>query len=83
MDRDEAKVAAGPEWSNEFVDTLAKRELEMFKMVGLGMTNREIAQAMEIAPSTVRTYAKTIHDKLYIIGRARLAIVSNRMFYKD
>lgn len=70
---------AGLEWSNEFIGTLAKRELEMFKLVGLGMTNDEIAREMGIAKSTVRTYAKIIHDKLYIVGRARLAIVANRM----
>jgi NarL family two-component system response regulator LiaR len=74
---------AGLEWSNEFIGTLTKRELEMFKMVGLGMTNQEIALAMGVAFSTVRTWAKSIHDKLYIVGRARLAIVANRMFYKE
>jgi len=83
MDRGAAKVMAGLEWSNEYVHTLTKRELEMFKLVGLGMTNREIGQNMGVRQSTVRTWAKTIHDKLYIVGRARLAIVANRMFYKD
>jgi len=83
MERSEANVMAGLECSNDFVDTLTRRELEMFKLVGLGMTNQEISQAMGVSFSTVRTWAKSIHDKLYIVGRARLAIVANRMFYKE
>jgi DNA-binding CsgD family transcriptional regulator len=82
VERSDAKVMAGLEWSNDYVDTLTKRELEMFKLVGLGMTNVEISQKMGVKPSTIRTWAKSVHDKLYLAGRARLAIASSRMFYK-
>ena len=63
----------------ELLPALAKRERQAFDMIGLGMSNLEIATAMGIKLSTVRTYTKYIHDKLYIIGRARLAITAYRV----
>lgn len=62
-----------PTW-REFVPTLAPRERQTFLLVGQGLSNDEIALVMKISPLTVRCYVKRIHDKLYIEGRAALAI---------
>lgn len=73
----------GPRPGTYDANALGRRELEAFRLVGLGMTNAEIAEAMGISPTTVRTYMKRIHDKLYIVGRSRLAVESHKHFAKE
>lgn len=64
-----------PTW-REFLPSLAPREMETFLLIGRGFSNEQIAKKMGISVLTVRHYAKMIHDKLYIEGRAALAIVA-------
>jgi len=59
---------------------LAPRELEALKLIGQGMRNKDIAALMNISLGTVRIYAKRIHDKLYVEGRSRLAVLSHHIF---
>lgn len=66
------------EWK-EFIRDLTPREREAFDYIGYGMTNIDIAKRMNISLTTMRTYAKRIHDKLYIVGRAALAIASYKI----
>ena len=58
------------------VFVLTESELRVFRLVGLGLTNGEIAGALFIDITTVRTHVKHIHGKCDIEGRARLAVVS-------
>jgi len=59
--------------------TLCFMEAEVLRLIGLGLTNAEIGLVCGITANTVRTYAKRLHDKCVIRGRARLAIVASRM----
>jgi len=61
----------------EFIHSLTKREREAFDLIGQGYANYQIAKTMGISLLTARTYAKRIHDKLYIVGRSRLAIAAH------
>lgn len=74
-------AAAGQDrgWINEVherMTALTAAELKAFRLVGTGMTNKEIAGALFIQPDTLRTHIKRIHDKLDIKGRARLALAA-------
>jgi DNA-binding NarL/FixJ family response regulator len=62
-----------------FLETLTGREREVFELIGKGKKNTEIAEELGITLNTVRTYSKTIHDKLYIEGRANLAIAAYKV----
>lgn len=59
---------------------LTPAEHGVLKLVGLGMTNAEIARALFISTNTVRTHLKRIHEKCDVQGRARLAVVADRIF---
>lgn len=60
------------------ISRLTAAEENVYQLIGLGLTNEEIAAELYISPLTVRTHVKRIHAKLDIHGRARLAIASHK-----
>ena len=50
-------------------DELTERELEVLRLFDSELTTQQIAQRLYIAPSTVRTYIKSIHRKLSVSSR--------------
>jgi DNA-binding NarL/FixJ family response regulator len=61
-----------------FGEPLSDRELEVLRLVASGAGNREIAEALVIAPSTVKNHLKRIAAKLGARNRAEAAVVANR-----
>ncbi|MBV8715239.1 MAG: tetratricopeptide repeat protein [Chloroflexi bacterium] len=53
--------------------SLSPRELEVAKLVSRGMTNREIASTLSVAPRTVATHLEHIFAKLGLQARAEVA----------
>lgn len=51
--------------------TLTKREQEIMRWVSIGKTNPEIAQILDISPSTVRNHLYGIFRKLEVMNRAQ------------
>ena len=49
--------------------SLTRRELEILQLVASGLSNRDIAEELVVAPDTVRWYTKQIYSKLRIRGR--------------
>lgn len=45
-------------------DTLSERELQVFEMIGLGMSTAQISETLRIDVSTVETYRARIKEKL-------------------
>lgn len=58
------------------IHTLTQSEFKVFRLLGLGLTNQEIAETLFISPLTVRTHVKRIHAKCDIKGRAKLALAA-------
>ncbi|MEV7417081.1 response regulator transcription factor [Streptomyces sp. NPDC089919] len=56
---------------------LTQREMEILRMLASGMSTPEIARAVYLAPSTVKTHIQHVCDKLGVSGRA--AIVAEAM----
>jgi len=56
----------------ETVDILTDRELEVFRLIGSGMSTREIAQQMNLGVKTIGTYRDRIKQKLHIKSAAEL-----------
>ena len=65
------------------VHTLTQSEFKVFRLLGLGLTNQEIAETLFISPLTVRTHVKRIHAKCDIKGRAKLALAAYQACYRD
>ena len=56
------------------VHELTKREVEIIKLVGVGMNNKAIAKELEISEATVRHHLSSIYSKLHVEDRLNLAI---------
>jgi len=52
--------------------SLTKRENEIFKLIGLGLTSREIGRLLSISEATVSTHRKKIIKKLKLTGSGQL-----------
>ena len=65
------------------VHTLTPAEFKVFRLLGLGLTNQEIADSLYISPLTVRTHVKRLHAKCDIKGRAKLALTAYQICYRE
>jgi LuxR family maltose regulon positive regulatory protein len=64
---DDSSIAPGP--PSALVEPLSKRELEVLRLVGEGLSNREIAQRLFVAPNTVKVHTRNIYGKLGVHNR--------------
>jgi len=54
------------------IEMLSTRERQVVQYLAAGMTNREIANALELSPHTVKNYLFRIFDKLGVSSRTEL-----------
>jgi DNA-binding NarL/FixJ family response regulator len=67
------RVAANePISQTSAVDNLSDRELEVFEMIGRGLTTRAIADRLHLSPRTVDTYRERLKIKLVLANAAEL-----------
>jgi len=52
-------------------ETLSQRELQVLKLIALGHSNQEIADALFISLHTVKTHSRRIHGKLRVERRTQ------------
>jgi len=55
----------------EATETLSQRELQVLKLIALGHSNQEIADALFISLHTVKTHTRRIHGKLRVERRTQ------------
>ncbi len=48
------------------IETLSDRELQVFELIGQGLTVREIAEHLQLSPKTIETYRENIKVKLAV-----------------
>lgn len=58
--------------SNSPLDVLSDRELEVFEMIGRGISTREIAEKLHLSVKTVESYRSRIKDKLNLKSASEL-----------
>ena len=58
----------------ENVEDITDAEWDIIKLVGRGMSNKEIASELSLSEGTVRNYLSTILSKLDLRDRTQLAI---------
>jgi DNA-binding CsgD family transcriptional regulator len=54
---------------------LSLREREVFRHAAIGLSNKEVADRLEISRATVKAHLTQIFQKLGVSGRAQLAAV--------
>jgi DNA-binding CsgD family transcriptional regulator len=53
-------------------DELSERELQVAKHIAAGLSHKEIARLINIAPATARNHTQTIYGKLQVSNKAKL-----------
>ncbi len=73
--------------SSATVDVLTDRELEVFRLIGTGLSTREIAEQMHLGIKTIGTYRDRIKGKLCIKNATELTrravLWTNNMTYRE
>ena len=54
------------------IDSLSDRELLTFRLLGEGLTTRQIAEKMQVSPKTVETYRGRVKEKLNVSNASEL-----------
>lgn len=65
-------VAGGAPPARSPLETLSDRELEVFEMIGRGLSTKQIAAQLELSRKTVETYREHIKSKLNLRNAAEL-----------
>lgn len=60
------------------IDSLTKRELEVLKLLALGMFNKEIGEKLDITERTVKNHVSNIFKKIDVSDRTQAAVFSIR-----
>ncbi|WP_039017909.1 helix-turn-helix transcriptional regulator [Halocynthiibacter namhaensis] len=60
------------------ISDLTQRETEVAQLFATGHTYKQVAQRLEIAPTTVRHYLRNVYGKLHISDKATLATLLAR-----
>lgn len=66
-------VGSQPQLVQSPYESLTDRELEIFKMIGKGMTTRQIANDLHLSVKTVETHRENIKGKLDLPNSAELS----------
>jgi two-component system, NarL family, response regulator YdfI len=72
--------------STENYEMLTKRELEILKLLGNGISNKDIAIALGLEINTIRSHLATIFSKLRVSSRTEAVTVGLKiglLNYKD
>jgi DNA-binding NarL/FixJ family response regulator len=62
----------------EKIDALTSRELEVLRLLAVGMYNKEIAEKLEISERTVKNHVSNIFKKLEVTDRTQAAVFAIR-----
>ncbi|MFG1925118.1 response regulator [Cryptosporangium sp. NPDC048952] len=58
------------------LESLTARELEVLRLVGMGLTNTQIAGRLVLSEATVKTHVKNVMRKLDLNSRAQAVVVA-------
>jgi LuxR family maltose regulon positive regulatory protein len=72
-----------PEFSTNLTTALAEplsqRELEVLRLIAAGLSNREIAEELVVAISTVKTHVRNIYGKLDVSSRTQSLVKAREL----
>lgn len=65
--------------SNEIIEGLSRREIEILQMVAIGLSNKEIASKLVIAEGTVKNHLTNIFNKLGARDRMQAVLIGKKI----
>jgi RNA polymerase sigma factor (sigma-70 family) len=65
------------------IHCLTFSEFRVFRLLGVGMTNNEIAESLHVSLFTVRSHLKKIHAKCGVRDRAKLTLIAHQVCYRE
>ncbi len=71
-----AQQSALPAGKSALIRELTSREREVLALIGKGMSNDEIAEALSMSPATARTHVSRILSKTSCRDRAQLVVIA-------
>ena len=71
-----AALPVVPPTTSRLLDDLTPRELEILRLVGRGLSNQEIGEALVISHATVKTHVSRVLTKLGARDRAQLVVIA-------
>jgi len=60
------------------IESLSDRELEVFRLIGEGLSSAAIAKRLHLSPHTIDTHRQRIKDKLNLAGASELTQAATR-----
>ncbi len=60
------------------IESLTRRELEVLKLLAIGMYNKEVAEKLQISERTVKNHVSNIFKKLEVTDRTQAAVFAIR-----
>jgi DNA-binding NarL/FixJ family response regulator len=66
------RVVAGANTQDDPVQGFSNRELEVYEMIGQGLTIQQIASRLHLSPKTIETHREKIKQKLNVTNSAEL-----------
>jgi two-component system, NarL family, response regulator DevR len=76
---DPALEACNESDDHEEIEALSARQLEILQLVAAGLSNREIAERLHLAPTTARDHVQAILKRLQVKNRGAAAVAGVRM----
>ncbi len=64
------------------LSALTPRETDVLRLIGIGATNRQIAEKLYISEATVKTHVTHLLNRLNMKNRSQLAIYAHSVFGK-
>jgi DNA-binding CsgD family transcriptional regulator len=77
------ELGVGGRTGPKLIGELSKREIEVLRLLGYGLTNAEIAARLYISTKTVATHVGNIFAKLHVRNRAEAATFAQRNLTED
>jgi DNA-binding NarL/FixJ family response regulator len=65
--------------TEEILEPLTQREMDILRLLVEGLTNQAIAHALHLSPGTVKGYVQTILQKLNTTDRTQAAVKAIRL----
>ncbi len=76
--KSESELPGIPEAQQQMINQLSEREKEVFKAIGRGDTNSEIAEELFLSEGTIKNYVSAIFNALGLRDRVQAALIASR-----
>jgi ATP/maltotriose-dependent transcriptional regulator MalT len=78
-DRARQRARTSPTRASRVRESLSPRERSVLRSMSSGLSNKRIAQELQIAPETVKSHAKGIFIKLAVLTRAHAVATASAL----